>query len=56
MGFLAILLVLTLGSMIALPRANGASAGWKFAHATFYGEADASGTMGKNVMLPDHIG
>ncbi|PWA84697.1 expansin/Lol pI, GAG-pre-integrase domain protein [Artemisia annua] len=46
MGFLAILLVLTLGSMIALPRANGSSAGWKFAHATFYGNDDASGTMG----------
>nr|GEV75581.1 putative expansin/Lol pI, GAG-pre-integrase domain protein [Tanacetum cinerariifolium] len=46
MGFLEILLVLTLSSMIALPRANGGSAGWTYAHATFYGDADASGTMG----------
>lgn len=50
MGCLGYLLVLTLASMIALPNANGRPTGaWTNAHATFYGESDASGTMGKNI-------
>ncbi|KAK9062411.1 hypothetical protein SSX86_019597 [Deinandra increscens subsp. villosa] len=49
MRFFEISLVLAIATMAAFPGANGRGAGggsWTNAHATFYGDGDAAGTMG----------
>lgn len=42
----AILVLISIATMLHIVHGGGRGGGWSSAHATFYGGADASGTMG----------